>query len=371
MKFSLTKKFSPVGRSSTPYWSPRNVVLASITGGIRITWDADARYETEIWLGINGGTKTLITTIAPNIGTYDYICEGGVALAFDLRFKDDNTILSVPTGFTAVDQTGGIVRLTCDAVTGADHYVWSANIAGAGHSVIATTVNPTYDHNVGGNTQVLYKVRAKEGTLPVYSNYTSEIDITTVAVNITDADGNIYTEVVIGSQTWLKENLKTTKYRDGSSIENPSNANWNANTAGGYKWYSDDAATYKEPYGALYNYPAATNAKGIAPVGYHIPTLAEWNTLMAELGGTTVAGGHLKEDGTTHWTSDNADNSSGFTAVGSGFINETTGASSSIKGFAMVWCSDGTMKYIQHSDTVLSEAVPNTKRGITIRCIKD
>jgi hypothetical protein len=169
--------------SGSRNWTPQNIVLTVIAGGIRITWLVrNNTLETEVWIKQDLGDLVLITTTGFGIETYDYLCDAGHDYTVELRAKLDDTILSVPTGFTAVDQTGGIVRLTCDAVIDADHYVWSANIAGAGHSVIAITVNPTYVHNVGGSTQVLYKVRAKEGTLPVYSNYTSEIDLTTASM---------------------------------------------------------------------------------------------------------------------------------------------------------------------------------------------
>ncbi len=175
-------------QSWSSYWTPQNVVLTPITGGFRITWvNARADTETEIWIKQDSGTLTLITTTAPTITTYDYICDAGHDYTVELRAKLDQTVLSVPTNFTATDNLDGTVTVECDPVTGADHYVWSANIAGVGYSIIATTVNPTYLHNVGEGTQVLYKVRAKEGTLPVYSSYTSEIDITTAVICDADA----------------------------------------------------------------------------------------------------------------------------------------------------------------------------------------
>lgn len=161
-------------------WTPQYIILTQIAGGIRITWSSSAIYETEIYVSVDGGVYSLVTTTGLTIGTYDYIITSGSVFDFKLRYKNDKTILDVPVGFTVIDQTGGIVRLTCDSVINADHYEWWANIASAGYALVSTTVNPTYDHNVGGSTEVKYKVRAKEGTLPVYSSYTSEIDITTV-----------------------------------------------------------------------------------------------------------------------------------------------------------------------------------------------
>ncbi len=121
---------------------------------------------------------------------------------------------------------------------------------------------------------------------------------------LTDKDGNVYISVTIGTQEWMVENLKTTKYNDGSSIPLVTgNAEWEALTTPGYCWYDNDI-TNKTPYGALYNWYAVNTGK-LCPTGWHVPTDAEWTTLTTYLGGESVAGGKLKEAGTTHWASPN------------------------------------------------------------------
>ena len=136
---------------------------------------------------------------------------------------------------------------------------------------------------------------------------------------ILDIEGNQYKVVKIGTQTWMAENLKTTKYNDGTPITNVTdNASWAALTTGAYCDYYNTPGN-SDTYGRLYNWFAVNTGK-LAPFGWHVPTDAEWTTLTDYLGGLTVAGGKLKETGTSHWVTPNtgATNSTGFTALPSG-----------------------------------------------------
>lgn len=138
-------------------------------------------------------------------------------------------------------------------------------------------------------------------------------------VTVTDIDGNVYHTVTIGSQVWTVENLKTTKFKDGSSIPLVTDSTWGNLTTPGYCWYNNDAAAHKSTYGALYNWYAVNSGK-LAPQGWHVPSDAEWATLLNYLGGEDVAGIKLKETGTAHWVSPNsaATNVTGFTALPGG-----------------------------------------------------
>jgi len=154
--------------------------------------------------------------------------------------------------------------------------------------------------------------------------YGNQVSFTTTArtVNtgsVSDIDGNSYGTVTIGTQVWMKENLKTTKYNNGILIPNVTDsAVWNNLTSGAYCWYNNSIVN-KPIYGALYNY-YAINTENICPVGWHVPSDAEWDVLVTFLGGNSVAAGKLREAGTSHWISPNtgATNSSGFTALPSG-----------------------------------------------------
>ncbi len=133
---------------------------------------------------------------------------------------------------------------------------------------------------------------------------------------ITDVEGNIYKTVKIGTQTWMAENLKTTKYSDGGTI--PLSQGSNISTPA-YCWYNNDAAKYKNKYGALYNWFAVNSGK-LCPSGWHVPTAAEWTTLVTFVGGENVAGGKLKENIPYSWTSSSvtSTNEYGFSALPGG-----------------------------------------------------
>ncbi|MDD4990728.1 MAG: fibrobacter succinogenes major paralogous domain-containing protein [Paludibacter sp.] len=137
---------------------------------------------------------------------------------------------------------------------------------------------------------------------------------------VKDKDGNVYHTVKIGTQVWMVENLKTTHYRDGSSIANVTdNTAWASLSTGAWCDYSNSAANGTK-YGHLYNGYAVIDVRNIAPVGWHVPTDAEWTTLTTYLGGEAVAGGKLKETGTLNWISPNtgATNEAGFSALPGG-----------------------------------------------------
>lgn len=143
-----------------------------------------------------------------------------------------------------------------------------------------------------------------------------------------DIAGNTYKTIKIGTQTWMAENLKTTKYYDGSDIPLITDlVKWFNLTTPGFSWYLNNEAKYKNTYGALYNWYTVNTGK-LCPTGWHVPGDAEWTVLISYLGGESEAGGKLKENNTTHWITGIAGNpligipastnSSGFTALPGG-----------------------------------------------------
>ncbi|MBC8345375.1 MAG: fibronectin type III domain-containing protein [Candidatus Marinimicrobia bacterium] len=161
---------------------------------------------------------------------------------------------------------------------------------------------------------------------------------------VTDIDGNDYKTVKIGGQAWMAENLKVTKYRDGSAIPKVhSNSDWSNLTTGAYAVYNDDDGN-ANTYGYLYNWYAITDNRIIAPTGWHVPTDDEWTTLIGFLGNDP--GGKLKETGTAHWNSPNtgATNESGFTAIPGGsrassIYSSSGGYFSSVGSQGLYWSS--------------------------------
>ena len=172
---------------------------------------------------------------------------------------------------------------------------------------------------LAGNTTYYVRAYAIKNNSTVYGNqvvFTTLQDYGTV----TDFDGNVYNTITIGSQVWTVQNLKTTHYRNGTTIPNVTdNTAWAALSTGAYCNYNNDVANVAI-YGRLYNWYAATDANNIAPAGWHLPSYTEYETLINYLGGLNIAGGKAKEAGLEHWLSPNAgaDNSSGFTALPAG-----------------------------------------------------
>lgn len=205
---------------------------------------------------------------------------------------------------------------------------------------------------------------------------------TPTPATITDIDGNVYHTVTIGSQVWLKENLKVSRYRNGDSIPNITNSTiWNNLSTGACCSY-DNSTTMLNTYGYLYNWFAVIDSRKICPLGWHVPTLAEVNTLDEYLGSSNNNnGGKLKETGLTHWAIPNggATNSTGFTAlpggrrflVANGFFglgNEGNWWTSSQDVFSSDEASYFTIDYFQG---YLAQLGFNKKYGISVRCIKD
>jgi len=211
---------------------------------------------------------------------------------------------------------------------------------------------------------------------------------------ITDVDGNEYATVPIGNQCWMKQNLKTTKYSDGSDIDYPGSDNgaWEANTTGAYAWYYNNPTTYKDAYGALYTFNAVNTGK-LCPGGWHVPSDNEWKVLEAYLGMTagidslgtgnrgTDEGKKLKEAGFTHWKysgdgSFEGTDEYGFTALPGGLRFYATGAFTSLGNVGIFWTSynEGSWAFIRilNADNIhIGRYGGPYNNGQSVRCVKD
>ncbi|PLX00877.1 MAG: hypothetical protein C0591_00430 [Marinilabiliales bacterium] len=202
---------------------------------------------------------------------------------------------------------------------------------------------------------------------------------------VTDADGNTYNTVTIGTQVWLKENLKTTKYNDGSPIPHePNGWDWMGLTTPAYTWYEDDYEQFGTVYGALYNWyvcdPASNGNKNVCPAGWHVPSKDEFNILLEYLGGSAIAGGKMKEAGTEHWQDVNvgATNESGFTGLGAGGI--AANYSRNIKRYGTFWTTTPAeipenyaykISLFHGSEFISANSSTPRWHGVSVRCIKD
>lgn len=186
--------------------------------------------------------------------------------------------------------------------------------------------------------------------------------------------------VAICSQGWVVKNLDVDRYRNGEPIPKvTNNAAWDVLTTGAYCYYNNDSATYAATYGKMYNWYAVNDARGLAPAGWHIPTDAELGTLSTCLGGDAVAGGAMKETGTTHWVSPNtgATNSSGFTALPGGYRSSAGSFSIGLEG--NWWSStefnteEARYRNLLYVNGNLGGGGTTTSKrnGFSVRCLRD
>ncbi|HEY5590606.1 MAG TPA: FISUMP domain-containing protein [Paludibacter sp.] len=226
--------------------------------------------------------------------------------------------------------------------------------------------------------QLLYK-----GISGNYSTIVADVPTGSKTINFgfvacQDADGYNYTIVNIGTQTWMAENLRTTKYNDNSAIPNVTdNVAWSALTTGAYCDH-DNSTSNGAIYGHLYNW-YAVNTGILAPTGWHVPTDAEWTTLVTFLGGDNVAGGKLKETGTAHWVTPNtgATNETGFGALPAGgrafdgiFPTSDVGYRGQCWTATQFDVFPAYYRGIPNIGTFATRAFYNKAAGFSVRCVK-
>jgi uncharacterized protein (TIGR02145 family) len=175
----------------------------------------------------------------------------------------------------------------------------------------------------------------------------------------------------------MAENLRATKYNDGTAIpEVTDETNWKELKTGAYCWYKNDIVN-KTIYGALYNWYAVNTVK-LCPTSWHLPTDDEWKALTTYLGGESVAGGKLKETGTTHWIGPNTDatDTSGFSGLPGGARNET-GRFNYIGGFGFWWSSTKDIDFgafythLVCNNGSVRLSLNFKEYGYSVRCVKD
>jgi len=195
---------------------------------------------------------------------------------------------------------------------------------------------------------------------------------------VTDVDGNVYKTVKIGGQWWMAQNLKVKHYRNGDEIPNiTDNTGWTNLTTGAYCNYNNDVNN-ATTYGSLYNWYAVNDSRSIAPAGWHVPSDAEWQKLVDYLGGASVAGGKMKETGTTHWKSPNtgATNESGFAALPGGY-RYYNGTFATQGYYAYFWSSTESSSYtawyrvLYYDTSRVSRAHYSRQAGFSVRLVRD
>ncbi len=196
---------------------------------------------------------------------------------------------------------------------------------------------------------------------------------------VTDYDGNTYETVTIGNQTWLKENLRSLHYADGTPIDSV--------------WVYDDNESNAVTWGRLYSWDAAmhgaassngnpSGVQGVCPDGWHMPSKAEFEQLMDYVGGSSVGGCALKAADNSYWTTPNDNNnSSGFSARGAGMRSDPGGQYNELKNIARFWSStedSNNSNLANHMNLMyqycmvqISFIIGTKNVGYSIRCVKD
>jgi len=338
-----------------------------------------------------GPFRKSITTLAP--GTLYYLRayatnSGGTGYGNEVTFNTDPVLvpelITYQIKFTSQTsiETGGQVKVENGSRPTVRGVCWSTT-----HDPTVDLITKTSDGTLDGNFYskipdlipgTTYYLRAY-ATNEAGTGYGNELTFTIhiAGTTITDVDDNVYNTVTIGTQVWMVENLKTTRFNDNSYINHAADGYWHSS----YSWYNNDEAKYKQDYGALYNYVAVfSSGKNICPAGWHIPTDQEWTTLTTYLGGESVAGGKMKETGIEHWLGPNneATNESGFRALPGGTTNFNQGFS--FMGLAGSWWSTTGLydpgynimiRTIYSYYGYIERTTGNQNLGYSVRCIRD
>ena len=265
------------------------------------------------------------------------------------------------------------IIITCDA-TDADNDILTYN-----WSISDGTI-------IGSNSTVTYIAPTTEGTYNLICTVsdgndgedTAKVNIF-VSCGVTDIDGNFYWTVLIGDQLWMAENLKVTHYGNGDEILYvTNNDDWLDTLYGTYCYYNNDINN-KDIYGNLYNWYAIDDERGLAPSRWRVATNDDWWILIDYLGGSSVAGGKMKETGIVHWDSPNtgATNESGFTALPAGYRYYVDGDSYDIGTSSFFWSSTesdswnaaGRRLYAGSTNINYFRGLPKIY-GFPVRCVR-
>jgi uncharacterized protein (TIGR02145 family) len=302
-----------------------------------------------------GNEISFTTSSLPVVTTYTVSNISGNSATSGGNISDD--------GGTAVIARGVCWSISQDPVATGTH---TTDGSGSG----------SFDSNITGlQSNTTYYVRAY-ATNSAGIAYGAQKSFTTNIV-VTDIDGNAYNTVKIGTQLWTRENLEVTHYRDGSPIAMVTDNNvWNSLGTGAYCNYNNEENNVIT-YGRIYNFYAIDDNRNLCPVGWHLPSDAEWSTLTTYLGGIAVAGGKMKETGTTHWSSPNAGatNESGFNALPGG-NRANDGTFTGIGDVGVWWSStEYSTNIAWHRDVVYNGSNVNINNsyevvGFSVRCIQ-
>ena len=217
--------------------------------------------------------------------------------------------------------------------------------------------------------------------LVIFNSTTNSLQLYTGSgwISLTTSAAVFMPTIVIGTQQWMSKNLEVAFYRNGDPIPQVTDATaWAALTTGAWCYYNNDS-TQGTKYGKLYNWYAVNDPRGLAPAGWHIPSDAEWTTLETTLGGSSVAGGKMKEAGTLNWISPNTggNNNSGWAGLPGGYRNGYDGTFYDVGLFGFWWSSTefntafAWARYLFYNLGTINRANYNKLYGFSVRCLRD
>lgn len=297
----------------------------------------------------------------------------------------DKTTLSLTVGGTStLTATVAPVNATSTTIT------WTTSDA-----TKATVSNGLITAVAAGAATITAKAGDKTVTctVTITANSNTQINADGVSGTVTDAQGNSYKIVKIGTQWWMAENLKVTKYNDGTAIPNVTDATaWAALTTGAYCDYDNSTANGTK-YGHLYNWYTVNTGK-LAPAGWHVATDAEWTTLKTYL----IANGYNYDGTTTNnkiakalaaktdWTSFDAtgvigndlslNNSTGFSALPGGY-RSASGSFNYLGEYGCLWSAtefssaNAWYRELGYGGAGLSSSYYYKQEGFSVRCVRD
>ncbi len=396
--------------------APNNLTGTVIsTTQINLSWTDNSTNETgfKIERKTGTGTYTVIGNTAADLTTYNdaslipstaytyRVCSYNSA-GISPSYSNEVTLTTANVINLPILTTTAISSITSNTAVSGGHITSDAGSTITARGVCwSTDIDPTIDLNTktidgtgigffssnlsGLLANTTYYIRAY-ATINTGTAYGNELSFTTAPapiIPITDIDGNTYQTIQICNQVWTKTNLNVSHYKNGDIIPQVTDpTQWAALTTGAWCYYYNTSAN-GSTYGKLYNWYAVNDPRGLAPIGYHIPSKTEWEALTACLGGIFVAGGAMKEAGTTHWATPNtsATNSSDFTALPGGLKDYGgNGSSFGNLGFGCFFWSSTVYTYsyplaysiyLASDSSGLVKATDSQYYGYSVRCIRD
>lgn len=391
-----------------------NIVASQRTDGSKILdvdfdlYGTEAEYD--VWLDVsfdNGVNFQTVNAVSGDTGWIspaqnqqitwnagDEFPDGFYSKTMRVKVSADFSITDPPTVTTAA-----ISNITASTATSGGNVTSDGGASVTARGVVwSILANPTIEQNLGmtsdgeGTGQFVSSLTGLSASTTYFlrafatntagTAYGDELSFTTISSFtcgssfIDQRDGKTYTTIQIGTQCWMKQNLNI-----GSLINGTSNQTNNGSIE---KYCYNNSESNCDVYGGLYQwnemmgYTSTPGMQGICPTGWHLPTDAEWTTLTTYLGGVSLAGGKLKEEGTTHWISPNtgATNSSGFTGLPGGY-RDTDNLFYTIGSYGFWWSSsiynsyNVWYRYLWYNNRNITGTYILKEVGNSVRCLKN